>query len=203
MYSRFHKCGVGEDQIRIGVPDLNGRVIIRPAVLVSESFTSQRHETINAEFGEKLDFKKSTLALLADDHIFYVYPEKLQPFGAVFELAQKDGLEDGQFTVDTESDRVIIFTNRGTYERLSSMRNTKETRDRLISSVYLPALMETLDTMSKQNAHLESKNWYEVISEKCADLGMIPGQCGRSSLEIAQMILAYPLDRILTDDGEA
>lgn len=202
MFNRLVRVAVGSHKETIGHGLLFGTCILQPVAFSFDGLTGSRTQEINPEFGDKFDIDAASLTMIGNKFRFRVEPEKLQPFGSLYALAVSDKLEPDLISVDVESDKIQILAEKDTHQRLLEMRNVPGTRDLLMNSVYLPAVMETLDTIGKDDQNLGQYAWYEVVLERCNTLGLDPTSGNDSLYIMAQKLMSLPLGRMFAFNRE-
>lgn len=196
MFNRLYQTNIGKQTQTISHFDLFGVVEIRPVIFSKAYITESRDQSINDEFGDTVSFEPASLTMIGSKHRFTIEPQKFQPFGALFQLAKKDDLQPGEIAVDTEGDKIRILAEPGTHLKLLEMRNKPQTRDLLMNAVYLPAVMETLNSIRAGEDGLEDRSWYDVIESKCQHIGIDIYSDALSVYSIAQSLMLFPVKRL-------
>ena len=122
-------------------------------------------------------------------HQFEAGLDKLLPMESVFSLVASDEVEEGMFLVDLEGEAIRIKMDRRLYDTIYGIRGTSR-RDVLLSSLFLPAVMNALDAM--RTSGCEGYRWYRALNARCSHEGITVD--GNTDLaREAQRLLARPL----------
>jgi hypothetical protein len=174
---------------------LFGTVTIRPIVWTLTAVRNFSSPLFNKEFGGSVDLPRGSVVALGPEFRFSLDKKKFKPFESIFELSIGEGIESGTVRVDPLRERITILAEPKTYKDLADMRNTPAGRDILLSSVYMPAVMEVLAVLQSGDTTATGMNWYRVFKAKCDDLGINPVDANGSPLLIAQTLLRAPLKK--------
>jgi hypothetical protein len=180
---------------------LFGTVTIRPAVWTMVPVEKFSSPLIHKEFGTSVDLPKGSVVALGPEFRFSIDKRKFKPFESIFELAIGEGIEPGMVQVDPLRDRITILAEPKTHKELAEMRNAPATRNVLLGSVYMPAVMEVLALLQSGDTTAAGMNWYRVFKAKCDDLGIDPADRNGSPLATAQKLLRAPLKKIISVAG--
>jgi len=174
---------------------LNGRVIVRPVIWVSEDVEDFSSSNLHEEFGgDSLKLSKSEVIALGEETIFTVGREKLAPMETIFSLAKDDTVPPGEIMVQTEADKITILACPETYTHIYRLRGNTPGKVILLNSVYLPAVMEVLSALQNPPEALIEQRWYRIFRAKCEHIGINP-ESG-DVLSDAQKLLKSPFSRI-------
>jgi hypothetical protein len=174
---------------------LFGTVTIRPIVWTLATVRNFSSPLFHKEFGASVDLPRGSVIALGPEFRFSIDKKKFKPFESIFELSIGDGIEPGTVKVDPFRERITILAEAKTHKDLADMRNTLAGRDILLSSVYMPAVMEVLSLLQSGDTSATGMNWYRVFRAKCDDLGINPADRNGSPLSIAQTLLRAPLKK--------
>lgn len=189
---------LGKTEKFFDASSLFGAVVIRPVLWTLERVDRLSSPALHPEFGQEVGIPKGSVVALGPEFRFSVDKRKFKPFESIFELAPLPGIEPGAIKVDAMTDRITIHAEPATFRSISDMRNGPMTRDLLLSTVYMPAVMDVLSSLQNDGAGLVSRSWYRVFKAKCDDLGIDPTDRMVSPLELAQKLLRLPFKRVIS-----
>lgn len=185
---------------------LHGRVEVKPAIWLAEPVTNWAAETLNPEFGTSVSICGSEIVGLADDIVFSIGQDKLRKFESIFELVHAEDVPKGRLKLDLLADVIRVLAPADLFRSIEQMRGTKGGKPVLLSAVYMPVVMEVLESIRGQgNSGFEDRPWYRVFAAKCEHLG-IDIQTA-PLFESAQRLLGSPVGKLgeafteLTDNG--
>jgi hypothetical protein len=200
-FNSLQAVPLGHSERFLDASKLFGTVTVRPAVWTLTPVSNFHSPLIHKEFGEAVDLPKGSIIALGPEFRFSIDKRKFKPFESIFELAIDDALEPGIIQVDPLRDRITILAEPKTYKDLADMRNMQAGRDILLSSVYMPAIMDVLALLQSGETSPTSRNWYRVFKAKCDDMGIDPANPAGSPLIIAQKLLRSPLKKSIAVVG--
>lgn len=174
---------------------LYGRVEVKPAIWLTRHIENWRADSLNPEFGESVSIRASEIIGLADDIVFSIGQEKLRKFESIFELVPTDDVPKGRLKLDLLADSIRILAPVDLFQSIEQLRGTKGGKPVLLSAVYLPVVMEVLESIRGQgNSGYEDRPWYRVFSAKCEHLGIDTERA--PLLESAQRLLGSPVEKL-------
>lgn len=192
-FSEFIPIQGGNWKVFIGGGHLRGVVKLRAIIYVVADTLPIPADSIHDEFGER-DFplKKYSLAGISDELEFEAGLDKLVPMESVFRLESNDSVKNGLFLVGTDTQTIVIQVHPELYSSLNQVRNDGSGRRILLSSMYLPCLIEVLDVASRERSdHLR---WYRAIESRCRQVGVELD--GKDLLRKAQLLLNCPVGNV-------
>lgn len=192
-FSEFRSIDTGNWSLSVGAGNLRGLVKLRAVVfVVDESFTLPS-QIIHREFGgDDFTLNKHDLIGVSEEYEFEAGLDKLVPMESVFRLESNDSVESGLFLVGTDSQAIVIQVHPDLYRALNAVRTSSSGKQLLLSSLYLPCLVEILDIASNDPA--EHLRWYRAIESRCRQLGVELD--GKDLLRKAQILLNNPLGKV-------
>lgn len=122
---------------------------------------------------------------------FPVRNTKLRPTETIFMFTVKNDMPEGELKINLEEDKVAIVINSKTHNKINEMRATSAGKKTLLSSVYLPVIMEVLYQLAEDSDAYEEKAWFKIFQDKCAHFGI--DIKNPAPLRDAQKILKLPL----------
>lgn len=185
-----HQVDLGEFRIDISGGRLRGTVSIRPILEVAVDGLHLPHDDLNPEFNSAaLNVSAGDIAGFGDEFRFEAGFDKLVPLESVFQLIKGQDMEEPRFELATDGQAIQIFVPPQLYDQIVAMRNSTGSRNILLSSLYLPCLIELLSI-----AHSDPQpelRWYQAVVARCNQLGIALD--GRDLATNAQRMLANPL----------
>jgi hypothetical protein len=173
---------------------LSGRVVLRPAIWSKKVVQDFHPKNLHPEFGKLMPaIGAGTLLALADELVVEVGRDKLAPLETIFELSVDERVPEGEFQVDIDGERIRIVAGSLAHRDISGMRNSRDGRAVLLSSVYMPALMAVIHSVKGNTATYEGRRWHRIFVAKAASLGIDLESC--EALVAAQQFLKSPFSR--------
>ncbi|MEO9527233.1 MULTISPECIES: hypothetical protein [Pseudomonadota] len=174
---------------------LNGRVEVKPAIWLTKPLENWSAKSLNPEFGEAVSIRGSEIIGLANDIVFSIGQDKLRKFESIFELIPSDEIPKGRLKIDLLADAIRIIAPIDLFKSIEQLRGTKGGKPLLLSAVYMPVVMEVLESVrGKGGSGFEDRPWYRVFSAKCEHLDIDID--GAPLLESAQRLLGSPLEKL-------
>lgn len=174
---------------------LHGRVEVKPTVWLTRPVVDWSAETLNPEFGQSVSIRGSEIIGLANDIVFSIGQDKLRKFESIFELVPSDDIPRGRLKLDLLADAIRILAPVDLFRPIEQMRGTKGGRPVLLSAVYMPVVMEVLESIrGRGDSGYEDRAWYRVFSAKCEHLGIDIERA--PLLESAQRLLGSPVEKL-------
>jgi hypothetical protein len=174
---------------------LHGRVEVKPAIWLTRPVENWSAASLNPEFGKSVSIRGSEIVGLANDIVFSIGQDKLRKFESIFELVQSDDIPKGRLKLDLLADAIRILAPIELFRSIEQLRGTKGGKPLLLSAVYMPVVMEVLESIRGQGASgFEDRPWHRVFSAKCEHLGIDIERA--PLLESAQRLLGSPVEKL-------
>lgn len=170
---------------------LLNRVSLRPLVWLEDELRDWNPGTIHEEFVPPVSFNCGDILAIGDEFILSVGQAKLAAIESLFELVSSSEVEPNQIKIDLDRDRIGILVEQKMFETLSILRGQAQGVPVMMNAVYLPVVMEVLDSLRGAESQYESARWYRPFTAKCDHFGIEPSD-GVSILESAQKLLSMP-----------
>jgi hypothetical protein len=175
-YIRCQDTGLRRLQ-RIGYPigthdfapgALMGRVQIRPMIWTNSEVLGYQPTGVHPEFSGGVHVGAGQIIALDEEQIIDVTRPPLPPFESIFEIVASDDVSDGEFEIDTESDRITVAMAPTTYEVVQALRQTDDaSRAAVMNAVYIPIVMEVLDRLKDGIEQYEQYRWLHPFRSRC------------------------------------
>ena len=180
---------------------LLNRVSLRPIVWLKTDLNEWNPGTIHHEFEPPLSLNNGDIVAIGEELIFSVGQAKLAPIESIFDLVRSESISEGMFEVDTTGHRIALLVNEKMFQTLAQLRSITDGPEILMSSIYMPAIMEVLDALRNTDQSYEHLRWYQPFLAKC-DLKGVRLESNMSILEAAQILLERPVARLSKLVGE-
>ncbi len=175
---------------------LYGRVTLRPVIWAKKDIKNWKSENIHEEFGTvPIDLSKGAILALGEESIINVGQEKLVPIETIFSLALNDEISEREIGLQLDGDKITILVAPNTYNAINGFRGGKPGKSILLNSIYLPAVMEVLNSLSENAEAYESRRWYRPFTAKCDHLSV--DLDAPALWEDAQKLLMTPFGKLL------
>lgn len=196
-FRRLQKLGfpVGVHDFAPGA--LLGPVRLRPMIWAAEEVPGYAPEGANAEFDLPGDVGEGQILALAEEQSVLVLRPPIASVESIFEIQASPELEPGAFSVDLESDRVIVWMHQSYYELVQSLRQTDDaTRAVVKNALFVPVIMEMLHSLSDDTEQYEQRRWYEPFQRRCLQVKVDPSHA--NLLTDAHKVLGTPFEELST-----
>jgi hypothetical protein len=180
---------------------LLNRVTIRPIIWLKTDLHDWNPGTIHPEFDPPISLNNGDIIAVGEELRISVGQAKLSPIESIFELVKLETVPDGELIVDMMGNRISLFVSDKTFQTLSELRLQSSWQELLMSSIYMPAVMEVLDALSHDNQAYDSLRWYQPFLAKCDAKG-VRIEPNMSILKAAQILLEFPIARLSKLTGE-
>lgn len=168
-----------------------GRVEITPLLIANNPIGKYTSTDLSEEFQQPIAFQPGDLIGYAPTMFITVGRLKLEKFDSIFQLSEADDVPDGEVAVDVDADKIQIQVSRATKQVIDGLRVNVTGQQVLLSTVYLPAVMEVLSILTADSGAGSGKRWKEVFVAKCDRLGINPEKS--ELLRDAQRLLHHPV----------
>lgn len=185
-----YAIGVGDFKIDIDDGRLRGTVLVRPVLEVTADQITLPDDKLHPEFSsDNLSVRRGDVAGIGAEFRFEAGLDKLVPLESVFRLIKSPDLKESRFELITDKQAVEIAVSPSLYDQISAMRNSTGARNVLLSSLYLPCVLELL-SIAYADPQPELR-WYQAIESRCRQLGIELD--GKDLASKAQRLLGNPL----------
>ncbi|WP_339502989.1 hypothetical protein [Pseudomonas silesiensis] len=180
---------------------LLNRVSLRPIVWLKTDLREWDPGTIHHEFEPPVSLNNGDIIAVGEELIISVGQAKLAPIESIFDLVKSENIPEGMFEVDTTGHRIALLVNEEMFQTLAQLRLKTDGPEILMSSIYMPAIMEVLDALRNGDQSYEYLRWYQPFLAKC-DLKGVRIEPNMSILKAAQILLERPVARLSKLVGE-
>lgn len=180
-----------KNRLVLALDNFFGRVEITPLLLVRTSIPKYTSTDLSEEFQQPIAFGIGQLIGYASTMFITVGRLKLEKFDSIFQLSEVTDLPDGEVAVDVDDDKIQIQVSPATKAAIDGLRVNVTGQRVLLSSVYLPAVMEVLAILAADGGAGSGRRWREVFTAKCDQLSINPEKS--ELLRDAQRLLRFPV----------
>jgi len=187
-----------KDQVlRVDSLQLRDDVWIEPYI-VARKRTRVSSKSLNQEYGtQEIDYESGDVIAKALERKFIMSKDAFKPLESIFKIIKDEKLEEGEWELDAEPDKLELRVSPKLHELESNIRSTKLGRAVLLNSIYYAAVVEAIQVLKEDP--MDTK-WAKVLKSKMAPLGIdlerIP------SYKIANILLNKPALRLSDIDFE-
>ncbi|WP_243351838.1 hypothetical protein [Stenotrophomonas acidaminiphila] len=162
----FEHNPLGDIRIDLSGGLVRGPVFIRGVVIAKETLTLDS-EWIDTEFPiQAKEIQPGDLIAFTEELRFEAGLEKLAPLESIFHLKRHENVAEGVFEIYLEGESIEILVAPDLHGFLSLLRG-QIMKDTLLSSLFLPVVMATLEAMRAEDAYSE-KRWHSIMSARCS-----------------------------------
>lgn len=189
-YDDLHVTGLDQFRLDLSGGRLRGRTNIRAVIVAVSDGIRLASEYIDSEYPDESRMVSVGDIIAASEEFAYeVGLEKLAPLESIFRLKLLHEIPEGEFQISLEGESIDILANSELHGLLSIMRDNRA-KDVLLSSLYLPTLMNVLEAM-KIDDQYEGRRWHTVMAARCRAEGVDLKTCDLA--QVAQRMLDRPL----------
>ncbi|GAB2884775.1 hypothetical protein GCM10027202_11690 [Microvirgula curvata] len=198
FYSDLRELDWPKGKVEFEKGSLLNRVTVRPVIWLSQPLAGWRPGNVHSEFTLPLSLVAGDILALDEEQVLSVGQAKLAPMESIFALVASPSQPEGQLSVKLDAEKITILTDESTFKMVNALRHSPA-RAALLSSVYLPALMEVLDTLRENPGAYGNRRWKQPFSAKCTLANI---DYNGSLFDNAQMLLEMPVSRldVITED---
>jgi hypothetical protein len=172
-YSRLVPLGLSGGRFSFEPGALLGRVSVRPMIWTRTSVTGFSTASCHPEFGAATkNFEPGTVLALDEELIMHVGRDKLAQIETIFTIAKAEELNPGTLNVFLDSEKIKILVASDIYDTVNRLRGFPHGKPIILNSVYLPAVMQVLDSLRDGASTFESRRWFRVFDAKCTHLSI-------------------------------
>jgi hypothetical protein len=177
---------------------VNGQLVLTSLVVAKTDIPSYRSKKFNPEYGDAT-FEIQSGEILVIDHpqSFYITREAFKNVTSLFDYQVNQNLSIGEWDLSLDDDRIKIDVHPAQLPILRSAEGNSKNKSVLLSGLFLPVLVEILNTMDASDEHCD-RHWYQIIEQKRAGLSTA---ISKSKVRSAQALLRQPLARLNTNMG--
>ena len=176
---------------------LHGRTELWGFLIAMQDLPNFRAERWHADYGS-MSFDIHAGAVLAADEPkeYWIDTAEEALIGSIFELQENSRLAAGSWEVQLDDDKVVLHMSMRDYQRFCQARSrVNGTTDAayIMNSVYLPALIWTLQVADVDSDSYSDNRWYRSLNSRLSDCECMPlGSTAESRLMDAQKLLDNP-----------
>jgi len=175
-YVRCQETGMRRLQ-RIGFPAgthdfasgaLLGRVQIRPVVWAISSISGYKPTGVHSEFSAGSNIQPGQILALDFEQVIEVTRPPLASVESIFEIVAAEDLDEGEFEIDTDADRITVRMPEATYQLVQALRQTDaRSRATIMNALYMPIVMDVLDQLREDTSQFEQYRWFHPFYARC------------------------------------
>lgn len=194
-FNRLQHVPLGKTQTYFEMESMFRTILVRALLWTTERIGDFHHDSINEEFETPVEVLKGSVVALGPEKKILIDRLRFKPFESIFKLSVSDTISPNVVKVDAQNEKVEILADAKTRDRISSLR--AQNKNILLSSLYLPVVMEILSVIRDGDSDLGGLLWYRVFMGKCEEQGIDPKNASKPVIEVAQELLHSPLRGIL------
>ena len=198
----------GQDTLKETFEDgeLGGEVELRPFLLATADIPGFQAEHWNDDYaGQVFDIKKGAVLAADTPYRSWVDVEDEGPIGSIFQLAVDEELEEGEWGVGLDSDRIQVLVTKSDSKLLETVRAQAKTASDwsyLMNGLYLPALVYALAEAGRSDAQqvYGERRWYSSLQARLEQIEApsLESSNGADRARDAQRLLDLPFSKLLS-----
>lgn len=194
FYSELRELGWPEGKVEFEKGTLLNRVTIRPVIWLSQPLPGWKPDNVHQEFTLPLNLVAGDILAFDDEQVLSVGLAKLAPMESIFALVASPSQPEGQISVKLDDEKITIIAGEETFKMVNGLRHSPA-KAAVLSSVYLPAVMEVLDALRENPEAHANRRWKQPFAAKCTVASI---DYDGSLLDNAQKLLEMPVSRLAT-----
>ena len=183
--------------------ELSGRVDFSPFLIATRRMKAVNWSGWHNDFsGLEVEIEAGSVLAIDKPKSYWIDRADESPLGSIFVHEPKSGIQDEQWTVNLEAERVEILMSEETSSLFKSVRDDRLRNEAdvhyLMNSLYLPALITVLYEADRASEYYEDYRWFSALDallEKKNFPQLGSSNADRSSH--AQELLSSPFGSIL------
>jgi hypothetical protein len=168
------------------------RVSMRPVIWLSRKISEWTPVNVHPEFTLPIIIGVGDILAIDYEQTFPVGQAKLAAMESIFALAASHEQAEGRLSVKLDSEKITILADDHTYKVINSLRHS-HAKTAIMTSVYMPAVMEVLDALRGDSTLYDSRRWKQTFADRCTAAGI---DYDGSLFENAQTLLTLPVSRL-------
>lgn len=194
FYSDLRELGWPLGKVEFERGCLLNRVTIRPVIWLSQTMPAWMPANVHPEFVLPLYLEVGDILAFDEEQVLSVGQAKLAPMESIFHLVASPSQQEGMLGVKLEAEKITVIVGEETFRMINALRHSRS-KAAVLSSVYMPAVMEVLDALRDNPESFENRRWKQPFAAKCTIAGI---DYNGSLLENAQTLLEMPVSRLET-----
>lgn len=191
------------DKLRkeISKGSLDGEVHLQSLVVATKEIRGHKSPNINSEFGQKsFNFHKGAVVAIGGATSFFVNLPHLKGKGKSFKSAfnlQEDPFFKGPgYYFSKEDDIIFIYVSEELFNRIQKGRNDPNALSYIITSVYMPVIMDILYEMRENPEKDKGKSWFSAFESRLLSKGIDLAKTDDGPAVVAQRLLDWPMKNL-------
>ena len=170
--------------------NLKGEVQVYPFIVATQEIKNFTCSDINSEFGaNEFNFRAGQPLALDQPCTAYIDRELFKPVTSVFEIVRSESVDDGEWILSFDEDKIQIALSPRTKEIIDEARNEPSNKAILVNSIYFATTMEVIQVLKETDVHHE-KRWAKVFEQQFHNLGI---KLSEPNYRIATKLMRNPL----------
>jgi len=180
-----------DQSITIDSLDLRDEVFIEPYIVAKRRVTVSSDD-LNPEYGtNEVTYESGNVVAKALERKFVIRRDAFKPLESVFEIVKAEDLEEGDWELDAESDKLALRVSPKIHELESNLKSTEKGQSILLNSIYYAAVVEAIQILKEDDMNTK---WAKVFKAKISPLGIDMKRA--SAYKVANILLNKPLLRL-------
>lgn len=189
-----------DDKYEFTLPtdELDGHVQLCSFILAAEEIPDYQNLSAHTDYGDTaFRIMKGDVLAVAPDQTFSVQKEDdpLKQVPSIFSISVSDEKGVPAFDYNADDDKVDVILSRENFDRYNQLSQGQDYWPILSAIFVVPVLTLLLEGMKVPDSHDENgdRRWFIVLWSKLEELGIDITNDGRSSIQLAQMLIGDPV----------
>lgn len=188
---------------------LLGKISLCPFIVAKQDLTNYSNEDWNEDYKETtFSVGKGTILAIGTQQTFTVDKENedLSTVPSIFTIYKKETVEDMPVEVEINSDKIRIGLNISDYDKYASTKYGTEDIVNIVNAFLIyPALVFMFERLKESFDEYSEYRWFKAINKMLNKYSMKLDEdlvTSKSSLELAQKLMAFPVSKALFSLGD-
>jgi hypothetical protein len=192
-------------EIDIPVGDLDDKVQATRVIIADDEIINYSSPEFHEDFsGRSFNLNKGDIIAVGSPLTFFAdkKDDELAKLPSIFSIKKNPDEAAPSIDIKIFNEKIIVYLNSNVHDKFSILNLDQLLRTTLISSIYVPALIYTLEKLTKIMNHedYEEFRWYRVLAKRLKELNFdITKLDSENSVVVANALIDDPLSNSLND----
>lgn len=171
--------------------ELKGQVVVSPFVATTTTVLGYCSKLLNPEWGNgAFDLEPGSILAADEPQVVFVDRDLFRPITSVFTLVKNDNIQNNEWHVSLDEDKVQISVSPQNKEVIDRVRNSDASKAVLINSLYFGAVTQCLRHL-KNSRDFDEYRWARVMRAQLEAAGFDIDT--EDEYLVAQKLMKHPL----------
>lgn len=158
-------------------------------VVATEAIPKYRSSKFHPEYDQAVfSIEQDQILAIAEPESHYISRDMFKSVTSLFDYSRNNNLSEGEWRVDIEGNRLVIEANDAQVRYFRSAENTRQGQSVVLNAVFLPALLQVINSFRDAPGQYEEKRWAQVLMNRLEEAKLAHSE----PLAAAQGLLRKP-----------